>query len=52
LSETLLSDPSLARYRAALDELYDGRLDRVVLFGSRGDGHPDPDYDVTVFLRA
>ena len=29
------SDPILARFRAALDELYGGRLERVVLFGSR-----------------
>ncbi len=53
LSETLLSDPILARFRAALDELYGGRLERVVLFGSRarGDAHLDSDYDVAVFLR-
>jgi len=29
------SDPILARFRAALDELHGGRLERVVLFGSR-----------------
>jgi predicted nucleotidyltransferase len=53
LSETLLSDPVLARFRAALDELYGGRIERVVLFGSRarGDAHLDSDYDVAVFLR-
>ncbi len=45
-------DPVLARFRAALAELYGARLDRVVLFGSRarGDARPDSDYDVAVFL--
>jgi predicted nucleotidyltransferase len=47
------TDPILVRFRAALAELYGHRLDRVVLFGSRarGDGRPDSDYDVAVFLR-
>jgi predicted nucleotidyltransferase len=46
-------DPVLSRFRAALDEVYGGRLERVVLFGSRarGDARPDSDYDVAVFLR-
>ena len=46
-------DPILARFRAALDELYGERLERVVLFGSRarGDAHADSDYDVAVFLN-
>ena len=46
-------DPVLARFRAAVTELYGGRLERVVLFGSRarGDAKPDSDYDVAVFLR-
>jgi uncharacterized protein len=41
------------RFRAALAELYGGRLERVVLFGSRarGDARGDSDYDVAVFLR-
>lgn len=53
MSETLLSDPILARFRGALDELYGDSLERVVLFGSRarGDAHQDSDYDVAVFLR-
>lgn len=36
-----------------LDEIYGGRIERVVLFGSRarGDAEPDSDYDVAVFLR-
>ena len=43
----------LKRFRAALDEMYGGRLERVVLFGSRarGDAQEDLDYDVAVFLR-
>jgi predicted nucleotidyltransferase len=45
-------DPVLSRFRAALDELYGGRLERVVLFGSRarGEAQPDSDYDIAVFL--
>jgi predicted nucleotidyltransferase len=52
-SETLLSDPILGRFRAALDELYGDSLERVVLFGSRArrDAHQDSDYDVAIFLR-
>jgi predicted nucleotidyltransferase len=47
-----VSDPILARFRAALDALYGDRLERVVLFGSRarGDAHADSDYDVAIFL--
>jgi predicted nucleotidyltransferase len=46
-------DPILTRFRAALDEIYGPRVERVVLFGSRarGDAGPDSDYDVAVFLR-
>jgi predicted nucleotidyltransferase len=46
-------DPALTRFRAALAELYGDRLARVVLFGSRarGDGRPDSDYDIAVFLN-
>src|SRR5215469_13060624 len=46
-------DPVLSRFRAALDEAYGSRIERVVLFGSRarGDARPDSDYDVAVFLR-
>src|SRR6266852_7993759 len=45
--------PVLKRFRAALDEMYGERAERVVLFGSRarGDAHKDSDYDVAVFLR-
>jgi uncharacterized protein len=46
-------DPVLVRFRAALDDLYGDRIQRVVLFGSRarGDARPDSDYDVAVFLK-
>lgn len=48
-----VNDPILRRFRAALDEIYGQRLERVVLFGSRarGDARADLDYDVAVFLR-
>jgi predicted nucleotidyltransferase len=47
------SDPVLVRFRSALDEMYGDQIERVVRFGSRarGDGRPDSDYDVAVFLR-
>jgi hypothetical protein len=48
---TLAADPILRRLRAALDELYGERIERVVLFGSRarGEAGEDSDYDVAVF---
>ncbi len=50
---TALDDPILKRFRAALDQLYGGRIERVVLFGSRarGDASEDSDYDIAVFLH-
>jgi uncharacterized protein len=47
------ADPILKRLRAALDELYGERIERVVLFGSRarGEAVEDSDYDVAVFLK-
>lgn len=46
-------NPVLANFRAALNEMYGARLERVVLFGSqaRGDARSDSDYDVAVFLN-
>lgn len=46
-------NPILAKFRAALAEMYGDRLERVVLFGSRarGDAQPDSDYDVAIFLN-
>jgi predicted nucleotidyltransferase len=48
-----IEDQVLRRFRAALDELYGNRIERVVLFGSRarGDAGEESDYDVAVFLR-
>src|SRR4051795_345882 len=49
----LATDPILKRFRAALDEMYGDRLERVVLFGSkaRGDAGENSDYDIAVFLK-
>jgi predicted nucleotidyltransferase len=48
-----VDDPILKRFRAALDQIYGDRIERVVLFGSRarGDAHDDSDYDIAVFLK-
>ena len=47
------ADPIRSRLRAALDEIYGDRLERVVLCGSRarGQGRPDSDYDIAVFIQ-
>jgi uncharacterized protein len=52
-SGTATDDKILRRFRAALDELYGDRIERVVLFGSRarGDAHEASDYDIAVFLK-
>ena len=48
-----VDDPVLQSFRSALDEIFDGRIERLVLFGSRarGEARPDSDYDVAIFLR-
>jgi predicted nucleotidyltransferase len=53
MAVSLTSDPVLSRFRAALDEIYGDRIERVVLYGSRarGDAHADSDYDAAVFLK-
>jgi predicted nucleotidyltransferase len=53
MSPAVVADPILKRFRAALDEIYGDRIERVVLFGSgaRGDAGDDSDYDVAVFLK-
>jgi len=47
------ADPILSSFRAALDQIYGDRLERVVLYGSRarGDERPDSDYDIAVFIK-
>ncbi len=52
MAMALLHDPVLTTLRRRLEELYGGRLARLVLFGSRAreDHRADPDYDVAVFL--
>jgi uncharacterized protein len=46
-------DPILSRFRAALDDIYGDRLERVVLYGSRAraDERRDSDYDIAVFIN-
>ena len=46
-------DAVLSRFRAALSDVYDDRLEWVVLYGSRarGDHRPDSDYDIAVFIK-
>lgn len=53
MTTTVINDPALVRLRAALNEMYGDKIDRVVLFGSRarGDARLDSDYDVAVFLN-
>jgi predicted nucleotidyltransferase len=53
MSATRLDDPVLARFRQMLADVYGGKLERVVLFGSRarGDARPDSDYAVAVFIH-
>ena len=52
-SALLQVNPILAKFRAALQEMYGARLENIVLFGSqaRGNAGADSDYDVAVFLN-
>lgn len=47
------NDPILARFRAALTEMYGDRIERVVLFGSRarGEANSESDCDIAVFIK-
>lgn len=50
----ILNDPVLRELRQRLREAYSGRLEKVVLFGSRargGEATGESDYDVALFLR-
>ena len=53
MTEHPQNNPILKGFRAALNEMYGERIERVVLYGSRarGDAQADSDYDVAVFLR-
>jgi predicted nucleotidyltransferase len=53
MTDSPACDPILRRFRAAINEVYGNRIERVVLFGSRarGDARPDSDYDIALFLR-
>jgi uncharacterized protein len=50
---TTATDPVLAKFRAALEEVYGARIERVVLFGSRarGEASAESDHDVAIFLH-
>src|SRR5690349_7341247 len=50
---TTRDNPILAKFRAGLTEMHREPLEGVVLFGWRagGDGQPDSDYDVAIFLN-
>jgi len=46
------SDPVLQRFRSGLKAIFDGRIERLILFGSRarGEAREDSDYDIAIFL--
>jgi len=53
MNDAVAHDPVLKRFRAALEQTYGDRLERVILFGSRarGDAGAESDYDIAVFLN-
>jgi uncharacterized protein len=53
LTTAVLDDPVLVRFRKAVADVFGGRVERVVLFGShaRGEATVDSDYDIALFLH-
>jgi predicted nucleotidyltransferase len=51
--DTLHEDPVLRRFRDEVEKLFPGRVEQVILYGSRarGDAGPNSDYDLAVVLR-
>lgn len=49
----VVADPVLRHFRQAVEKLFSGRVEQVILYGSRarGDARPDSDYDVAVVMR-
>jgi predicted nucleotidyltransferase len=49
----MLHDPVLARFRKAVADVFGGRVERGVLFGSRARGGAtgESDYDIAIFLH-
>lgn len=49
----MTADPVLRHFRQAVEKLFPGRVEQVILYGSRarGDARPDSDYDVVVVMR-
>jgi predicted nucleotidyltransferase len=46
-------DPVLRRFRGEVEKLFPGRVEQVILYGSRarGEAGPQSDYDLAVVLR-
>jgi predicted nucleotidyltransferase len=52
MTAKVTDDPVLKRFKDTLDAAYGGRIERVVVFGSRarGDAHAESGYKVAVFF--